>query len=163
MPRWHNQLDPDRWRPVDTAVTVAGIEVRAHADYVGPAEGWGTSSFEWVDGLHDRHEFQPTSWRVRLEVDQRAYALDFHQGSAIRKPPTAAGVLDCVLMDAEAGVQTFEDFAADFGYDEDSRKAEAIWRACKDTALAVRVLFGPDYQRVQEARQELGEIPEPAT
>ncbi|MGA9527144.1 MAG: hypothetical protein WBS24_03400 [Terriglobales bacterium] len=135
--------------------------MKAHADYVGPAADWGKPTREYVDSLHDWHEWPPTSWRVRLDVEDRSFALDFHQGSAHRKPPTAATVLDCVLSDAQAGVETFEDFAAEMGYDSDSRKAEATWRACKDTALAVRVLLGDKYQTIEDVRAELGEIPEP--
>lgn len=58
--------------------------------------------------------------------------------------PEAAGVLYCLASDA-GGVQNsrgFEDWAADLGYDADSRKAEAIYRACCDMALALQRWLG---------------------
>lgn len=49
-------------------------------------------------------------------------------------PPTLAEIIEC--LDSDAGVlgTTFEDWCADFGYDPDSRKAEASYRACDEQA-----------------------------
>lgn len=46
--------------------------------------------------------------------------------------PTLSDVLHSLLSDGDAffNAQSFEDWASDFGYDADSRKAEAIYRAC---------------------------------
>lgn len=40
----------------------------------------------------------------------------------------------CFVSDAEAGQQSFADFADEFGYDIDSRSAHATWLACKRSA-----------------------------
>lgn len=50
----------------------------------------------------------------------------------------ASLVLDSSVLDS-AG---FEDWAAEFGYDTDSRSAEAIYRACLEHALALRAAIG---------------------
>ncbi len=42
--------------------------------------------------------------------------------------------LDSTVLD----YSTFEDWACDFGYDEDSRKAEQIYKACMEIALKIR-------------------------
>ncbi len=57
---------------------------------------------------------------------------------------SAAGVLSCLLGDALASEQTFEDWASDFGYDSDSRKAESIYRACDEIGKKLRSVFGHD-------------------
>ena len=36
----------------------------------------------------------------------------------------------CMIDDAIAGLDSFEDFCSNFGYDEDSRQAERIYKAC---------------------------------
>ncbi len=57
--------------------------------------------------------------------------------------PDFADVLYSLSMDAsviDAG--TFEQWAGDYGYDTDSRAAEAIYRACLDTALKMRAALG---------------------
>lgn len=64
---------------------------------------------------------------------QRAFSLYFSQGSAHTQDPTLADVLDCLALDASGyeNANGFEDWARDYGYDEDSRKAEKVWRAIK--------------------------------
>lgn len=55
--------------------------------------------------------------------------LEFSQGSAHTKPPTIAEVLDCLASDS-SGIENsrdFEEWAGEYGYDTDSRKAERIY------------------------------------
>jgi hypothetical protein len=52
----------------------------------------------------------------------------------------------CFLGDAIAGGQSFEEFCADMGYDEDSRAAEKIWKACQEaTQKAENISIGDLY------------------
>jgi len=67
-----------------------------------------------------------------------------HAGlEARRKPitPTAAGVLYCLLSDAEAVDQSFTDWAGDLGYDTDSRKALETYEACCKIGQSLRTVF----------------------
>ena len=57
--------------------------------------------------------------------------------------PSREDVLHCLVLDA--GVldsPRFEDWSSDFGYDPDSRKGEAIYRACMVIALELRSMIG---------------------
>lgn len=57
--------------------------------------------------------------------------------------PDAAGVLASLAMDAGAiDSATYEEWAGEYGYDPDSRKGEAIYRACLETALKLRAALG---------------------
>jgi hypothetical protein len=59
--------------------------------------------------------------------------------------PEACNVL--YSLASEAGVLNysgFEDWAAEMGYDADSRKAEKIYRECIETALKLRAALGDD-------------------
>lgn len=63
-------------------------------------------------------------------------------------PPKLADVLHCLLLDSsvlDAGC--FENWAAEFGYDTDSRQAEATYRQCIDIALRLRQLYSDSEQR----------------
>jgi hypothetical protein len=62
----------------------------------------------------------------------------------IPTPPDVASVLDSLRSDAECyeNARSFEDFANDFGYDPDSRKAEAIFNACAKISKDLRNLLG---------------------
>lgn len=74
--------------------------------------------------------------------------VDFRDGAHWIYPnePTLESLLYCMQSDARAGDHsTFEEFASEFGYDEDSRKAEKIWIACREVDAKMRDLLGADY------------------
>lgn len=68
--------------------------------------------------------------------------------------PTLAGVLHSLVLDGAAyfDAETFEDWAGNYGYDTDSRKAKVIWRACDETGRKLaRVLSADDIATLREA------------
>ena len=67
--------------------------------------------------------------------------------------PKLADVLHSLAMDADAiEYKDFEAWASEFGYDVDSRKAEATYRACLDIALKLRAAMGDaGLQELREA------------
>ena len=81
---------------------------------------------------------------------------DFHVGGVKRAPePKPADVLHCVLLDSEVLDYPFEQWASEFGYDSDSRKAEATYKACLETAMQLYRLIGPETIReLREAFQD---------
>ena len=59
--------------------------------------------------------------------------------------PSERDVLQSLALDASAlDHPTFESWAGDYGYDTDSRKAEATYRACISIGLALRSLLGDE-------------------
>jgi hypothetical protein len=59
------------------------------------------------------------------------------------KAPDIRDVLYSLSMDADVlESASFEDWASNFGYDADSRKAEGIYQACLKIALQLRQLVG---------------------
>lgn len=56
-------------------------------------------------------------------------------------PPEVAAVLNSFVMDGDACNQSFEDWADDFGYDKDSRRAEKTYEACKEIGFKMRQIF----------------------
>lgn len=85
-------------------------------------------------------------YRCTMKYKGRRYTFDFWQGVAITADPDAEGCLECLLSDAQGGEQSFHDFCGEFGYDEDSRKAEELHKACQATAKAMRRLLGADFE-----------------
>ena len=71
--------------------------------------------------------------------------------------PELADVLSCLLLDAQAiDHSTFEDWASDLGYDTDSRKAEATYRACLEIGLKLRAMLGDEtIARLRESVQDM--------
>lgn len=87
-------------------------------------------------------DMQPgsTHWRCIFNRDGRTFTCFFSMGPALTGPPEAGDVLDCLASDS-AGYEnagSFEEWAAEYGYDEDSRKAYRT------------------YQQVERQRGELG-------
>ena len=90
-------------------------------------------------------------YRVRLNFQRRQMTLFFSHGPAICADPTAADVLECLLSDLSGADDSFEDWASEFGYDPDSRKAEKIYRTIKSQAVKTRNLLGDTLAKYYEA------------
>lgn len=71
--------------------------------------------------------------------------------------PTLADALGALLLDGSAiDCCSFEDWADQYGYDHDSRKAEASYRACLETGLKLRKAIGDEtFRRFQELASEM--------
>jgi hypothetical protein len=88
-------------------------------------------------------------WRVTIARGAEAVRINFHCGTGHAKdgvptPPKLQDVIYSLIMDWQGGRETFKDFCACFGYDEDSRKAYKIWEACKANGEKLARLFSPD-------------------
>ena len=95
----------------------------------------------------DKWQREATAWTVRLRYNGRSLTVPYWTGSAITDEPTAADVLYSVIMDTSAGEYDFDDFCGEFGYDDDSRKAEKTWKSCKTIARKTRQFLGDDFDK----------------
>jgi hypothetical protein len=68
------------------------------------------------------------------------------------KEPTPYDVLACISQDVLCP-ETFEDFCRDYGFDTDSRKAEATFRRVRGLARKLQAFFTPEeIEALQEIR-----------
>lgn len=88
----------------------------------------------------------PNNWKVTLKFKKRKLTTDFYGGELVENP-TTADVLSCLISDALAGDQDFEDYCKDFGYCEDSFKAYQTWEACAATVSKLNRFLSDDAQR----------------
>lgn len=58
------------------------------------------------------------------------------------EPPTAEEILDSLASDVSSIDQPFEEWASEYGYDTDSRKAEKTYEACRTEYYNLRKLLG---------------------
>ena len=99
---------------------------------------------------HMQGEQMPRNFECTIEFEGRGYheplTVYFSQGSAHKKPPTLADVLDCLASDASGvdNARSFEDWASEYGYDTDSRKAERTYHICEKQAQDLKALLGQD-------------------
>lgn len=69
--------------------------------------------------------------------------------------PDPLDVLYSIAMDSDAIDFTFEDWAGNYGFDPDSRRAEAIYKVCLDHAIRLRQAVGDDgLRQLREAFQD---------
>lgn len=86
-----------------------------------------------------------TSWRYQNELkiaETGKIFRDEDNGKPIDSP-LLRDIVHSLLLDSDAiDYASFEDWASSFGYDSDSRAAEATYNACVATGLKMRLMFG---------------------
>lgn len=117
-------------RLCETAPRVT-ISAKYGAAPLRPGSGWGDA-------------VPAHNWLVTLRRSGRQITVPFY-GGELAEEPSAADVLSCLLLDSSAAEGSFADFCDDMGYDTDSRRAEAIYKACKVTARKLGRFLG-DYR-----------------
>lgn len=101
-------------------------ELAANTLEIKIKKDWLKYDYHFAGDKVQRHIF-----KIKLTKNGKSFSFNF--GQSIKKDanePTTYDILTC-LQKYEVG--TFENFCGDFGYDEDSRKAEKIYKAvCKE-------------------------------
>lgn len=64
----------------------------------------------------------------------------------------------CFVSDAISGTYSFSEFCGEFGYDEDSRKAERTWKACKRSLEKFQRMSGYSEDEMYDFINDLAEI-----
>lgn len=93
------------------------------------------------DGKWEHHEY-----KVVIRWQGRMMRSTFSQGMAYAKDNVDVGeLLSSLAEDYLSGQdQTFEEWAGDYGYDTDSRKAYAIYEALKENRKRMDRVFGDE-------------------
>ena len=76
----------------------------------------------------------------------RRHTFDYFTGLGHRKDrspvaPSIANVMQCLLLESDAALQSFDSWCEDFGYDNDSIRAFNTYQSCCGTARKLRDLF----------------------
>lgn len=90
-----------------------------------------------------------TSYRITLNYKGKQMSVDFWCGS-LCDTPNAFDVMYNLCADA-CGLQNsscFEEWAQEYGYDEDSREAERIYNAVKSQTKRLKNMLGDDFESV---------------
>jgi hypothetical protein len=74
----------------------------------------------------------------------RTFKTVFSKGIALKGEPTAQEVIECLAMDIKSfdTAQDFEDWADNYGFDSDSRKAEKIFKDTEKQATGLAAFLG---------------------
>ncbi len=95
-----------------------------------------------------RHCHGNIYWVGDADAPDNPHGIDFGtrtHGPIVVKKPTAADILWCLRSDADAlNYDRYEDWAADMGYDPDSREGERTYKACRENGVELRRVVGPE-------------------
>jgi hypothetical protein len=106
---------------------------------------------EWAESNKNMPDHKDANhYKITLKMGNKQLTTYFSHGYGITGEPEADRVLERLASDS-AGVenaQSFEDWAADLGYDTDSRKAEKIFHICERQAEKLKNFLGDDLYNV---------------
>jgi hypothetical protein len=87
---------------------------------------------------------------------KKLHTVEWYLKSGTPILPSIADVLSCLISDGSAvDFSTFEEWAAELGYNSDSRKDEAIYRVCLQIGLSLRNKLGEALlQELRDALQD---------
>ena len=89
-------------------------------------------------------------WKCVLNMSNKKMTVYFSMGYGHKgAEPKAEEVLRCLASDSASITENFEEWAADLGYDSDSRKALKTYKACEHSAKRLENFLGYDlYQQL---------------
>lgn len=122
---------------LDTLARSLGLvmDVQSHGLKTEP---WSAGGKPW-----EHYAYTIRLSRLTMEGPYR-FEAPYKMGTGLHGGPTLADVLYSLLSDADSGEYDFEGFCAEYGYDEDSRRAYASWQACCDTRAHMTRMFTDD-------------------
>lgn len=105
-------------------------------------------SYRQVDARKDASDWGPGArhYRATIRKGRPSMMVDYSQGAGITDDPQLADVLDSLASEF-AGVDNSRDFAdwcSEYGYSDDSRKAERIYRAIIKQRYSLERVIGDD-------------------
>jgi hypothetical protein len=96
---------------------------------------------------HDADGWEHQAYTVQLKRGTRRLTTPWRQGMALTGRPDPADVLSSLMLDASGyeNAETFEEWAADYGFDADSRKAEALYKQVGTLTRKLKRFLGDDF------------------
>lgn len=103
-------------------------------------------TFEYADNNPNMadEKWDANHYKCVFHMGRKQLTTFFSMGLGLTNDPTPEEVLDCLASDASGidNSRTFEDWANEYGYDTDSRKAEKIYTACQRETKKLHAFLG---------------------
>lgn len=124
-------------------IEVLGKKFEVDHKFIGEIQGFPNAP---EDKLFHNH------FKISIKHKNKKISFDFygsnHDFELFKRKLDSKDLMDTFRVffeDAIAGLMNFEEFAGDFGYDPDSRRAEKVWKAVKQqTAKAYTLGLSDD-------------------
>lgn len=95
-------------------------------------------------------------WAVTLKYGGRRLTVPFFTGAMLPGEPKTEDVLGCLLRDAGGyeAAGSFGEWAEEYGYDTDSRRAERVYRQVERFTKGLKRLLGKDYDVLLDVEEK---------
>jgi len=119
------------------------------SEYIGD-KLWGMDSRSKRQNYHNH--------KVKVSHNKKSFSFDFW--GSIRNPEIANDqenvfAFYCALSDGLSSKESFEGFCKELGYDDDSRTAERVYKACEKSLAKVERVFDCDlYDLINEVQED---------
>lgn len=98
-----------------------------------------------LEGTGATHLKEAYHFKCTLYHGEKSAVFYWSQGHGLgTEPPTLERLFTAILDDARASFEPFEQWAAELGFDPDSRKAEKIYDLCKENNRRLLELLGKE-------------------
>lgn len=111
--------------------------------------------FDYYTGIGHRKSKNPIPSEIARLGKNILARKEWEERNVLPVAPHVAGVLYSLVLDSEAGGQSFNNWCSDFGYDSDSIKAFETYQACCKEAKQLAKLFKrAELETLKEALQD---------
>ena len=129
------------------------IETKIAGTIVINSEYLGNKAATWGDKKNPSYH----NHSVKVTHNKKSFSFDFWgsiMNPEISNDQENVFAFYCALSDGISAKDSFENFCGEFGYDEDSRTAERIYKACEKTLKKVERVFSCDlYDLINEIQE----------
>lgn len=117
-------------------IKLLDFDFRIKVKFIGESYGFPGDTEEKHKGYHNQFKICLTNKDTKKRVYFNFYGstADYNNGKAYIEEREFPFLLYCFVSDARSGLESFDDFCSEFGYDTDSRSAEKIHKLCTKSA-----------------------------
>jgi hypothetical protein len=152
VPQWKSRNAGEKSPSLNWTVTIKKGNQSLSTDYmqgIGHLKNYqhGNRLVWYVDAV--KLAANTGKWNPNIKYETQHFTKDIPK-------PELIDVLYSLVLDSDViNHPSFEDWANEFGYDVDSRKAEKTYRECMQIALKLRAMLGNDnLEKLREAFQD---------
>lgn len=110
-------------------------------------------------GLHNKFNVSVNNTETgdKTSFDFYGSTNDYNNAGTEIKGEELLNAFECFISDSLAAEQDFDSFCAEFGYDNDSRTAERIYKECEKSLAKARLIIDGDlYEFANDLREVTG-------
>lgn len=131
-----------------TTLIISGKEISISAKLIGK-----DNKFNPKYGYNYVYNVTVSDKENKIRFKFNTSISDHNSGKNYMDESDLKNALECLLMDASSGDMSFYEFCREFGYNEDSKNAEKIHKACVKQKERAAKIFDDIYETANELNE----------